>query len=179
MWDGTDRGWSDPTFTARIGHRPNAAWNVGASFSRGAYLQSNASNLPAGSSAGDFQQTSVGTDVSFAWHHWQFWGEAIATRFDVPRVGDAETLGYFIEAKYKLTPNIFTALRWNQQFFDKVSDGAGGRQPWDYDAWRVDAALGWRLSRDLQTKLQYSFNYQKGPLQQGEQLVAAQATVKL
>ena len=131
-----------------------------------------------GTSRTDYRQLVLGQDVSFAWHHWQFWGEAIATRFDVPRVGDVETLGYFIEAKYKLTPNIFTALRWNQQFFDKVSDGAGGRQPWDYDAWRVDAALGWRLTRHLQTKLQYSFNHQKGPLQQGEQLVAAQATVK-
>ena len=38
--------------------------------------------------------------------------------------------------------------------------------------------VGYRFSRHLQGKLQYSYSQQHGPLQQGEQLFAAQLTVK-
>jgi hypothetical protein len=134
--------------------------------------------LPAGTTLNDFSQTTVGTDVSWAWRHWQVWAEAIATRFEVPNVGDAESIAWFLEAKYKFTPRFFGAVRWNQQLFDEVPDGAGGFQPWDRDIWRLDTALGCRLTRHLQGKLQYSYSHQKGTLQQGEQLVAAQVTLK-
>jgi hypothetical protein len=48
----------------------------------------------------------------------------------------------------------------------------------DRDAWRVDTGLGCRFSRHFQGKLQYSFNHQDGSLLQGEQLLAAQLTLK-
>ncbi len=181
VWDATDLGWENPTVSARLGCRPNAAWNLGASFSRGAYLQPGAGRVaafPAGRSIGDFAQTTFGADLSYAWHHWQLWGEVFGSRFEVPNVGDADTVAYYLEAKYKFTTQLFGALRWNQQFFGKVPDGKGGEATWDRDAWRVDAALGCRLTRHLQGKLQYSFSHQHSSLQQGEQLVAAQVTVK-
>ena len=179
VWDATDHNWSDPTVTARLGTRPNAAWNLGTSFSRGGYLIANpALTLPAGRRTSDFPQTTIATDISYAWHHWQFWAEVIGTRFAVPNVGNADTLSYFLEAKYKLTTSLFTAVRWNQQFFGKVPDGTGATQRWDQDAWRIDASLGWRIDRHLQTKLQYSYTHQQGPLLQADQLLAAQLTVK-
>ena len=96
----------------------------------------------------------------------------------MPNVGDADTVAYYIEAKYKITTQLFAAVRWNQQCFGEVPNGAGGETSWDRDAWRVDTALGYRFTRHLQGKLQYSYTHQKGSLQQGEQLVAAQATLK-
>jgi hypothetical protein len=178
-WDGSKLGWKNPTFSGRLATRPNAAWNIGSSFSHGAYLLPAASpTLPAGRGQGDFAQTTVGTDVSFAWHRWQFWAEAIASRFEVPNVGDADTISYFLEAKRKLGARCFAALRWNQQFFDKVPDGAGGLQRWDQDIWRVEGALGYRFNRHVQGKVQYSYSRQQGAFQQGEQLVAAQLTVR-
>ncbi len=179
QWDGTERTWEAPTVTGRLAYRPNAAWNIGSSVSSGAYLQpAAASTLPAGTGIGDFRELDVGEDVSFAWHRWQLWAEAIATRFDVPRVGNADTLGYYLEAKYEFGPRLFGALRWNQQFYGTVADGLGGQAPWGRDLWRTDAAVGYRLTRYLQTKVQYSYLRENGPLQQGEQLVAAQVTLK-
>ena len=46
--------------------------------------------------------------------------------FQVPRVGDADTFAYYLEGKYKFTPQLFGALRWNQQLFATVPDGLGG-----------------------------------------------------
>ena len=100
------------------------------------------------------------------------------SRFEVPRAGDADTLAYYLEGRYALTPSLFAALRWNQQFFGDVADSSGDQHAWDRDAWRVDTALGYRFTRHVQAKLQYSYDRQRGDLQQGEQLVAAQLTLK-
>jgi hypothetical protein len=176
QWDGFNHQWSHPTFTGRVGYRPNAAWDVGANASYGAYFQSSASGP--GVSVNDFQQLTVGPDVSFAWRHWQFWGEAMASRFEVPNVGNAETVAYYLETKYKFTPELFGAVRWNQQLFDDVPNGAGGEEPWDNDIWRVDGAIGYRFTQHIQTKVQYSYSHQKGAIQQGEQMAAVQLTIK-
>ncbi|HZF01847.1 MAG TPA: hypothetical protein VE344_08135 [Methylomirabilota bacterium] len=179
VWDATQLGWANPTVTGRLGFRPDESWNLGVSASGGAYLlPSAASTLPAGKNIGDYRQYTIGQDASYAWHHWQFWEEIIASRFEVPNVGNADTLAYYLEAKYKITTHLFASARWNQQFFGTVNDGAGHQVAWDNDAWRTDAALGWRWNQHLQTKIQYSYNHQRGALQQGEQLVAAQITAK-
>ncbi len=178
-WDARDVGWAHPTLSARFGYTPNAAWNYGVSASHGAYLlPAAAATLPAGRGIGGYQQTTLGTDVSWSHRAWQVWGEAMVARFEVPNVGNADTFIWFVEAKYKITPNLFTALRWNQQLFGTVPDGTGGTQHWDRNVLRMDSALGYRFSRHLQGKLQYSYTHENGPIQQGEQLLAAQITVK-
>jgi hypothetical protein len=178
-WDFVDWSLSHPTFSGRVGYRPNAAWNIGANGSVGPYLILDPGEEKTfGVKMGDFNQITLGPDVSFAWRHWQFWGEAMASRFEVPYVGDADTLAYYLETKYKFTPELFGAVRWNQQFFEDVPNGAGGKTPWDRDMWRVDSALGYRFTRHMQAKLQYSYTHQKGPFQQGEQMAALQFTLK-
>lgn len=178
-WDPFRINWDHPTVSGRIGYSPNASWRVGSSFSYGAYLlPPAAATLPASTGLGDSKQLTVGTDVSWSWRHWQVWAEAIAARFEVPNVGDAETLSYFLEAKYKFTPKLFGAARWNQQLFDEVPNGAGGSTGWDQDVWRIETALGYRFTRHIQTKLQYSFSEMNGPIDQGQQLVAGQLTLR-
>ena len=180
-WDGRDIGWDHPTVSSRIGYRPSVVWNLGTSFSYGTYLLPIArrgTNFPAGKGISDYNQITFVGDASYEWRHWQFWGEIFFSRFQVPNVGDADTLAYYFETKYKITPKLFAALRWNQQFFADINDGAGGEVPWDRDIWRTDAVLGYRLTRHLQAKIQYSFSDQHGKLQQGEQLLAGQITLK-
>jgi len=175
-WDPFELQWENPTYTGRIGMRPNAAWNIGANASYGPYLLPSA-NTPT-VDISKFQQFTIGPDISFSWRHWQFWAEAMAARFEVPNVGNADTIAYYLESRYKITPKLFGALRWNQQFFDDVKNAAGADVPWDRDIWRAEVALGYRFTRHLQTKLQYSYSRQKGNLQEGEQMAAAQLTLK-
>ena len=74
--------------------------------------------LPPGRDIGDYREFVLGQDVSFAWRHLQLWAEFYEARFEVPRVGNADTFAYYyIEAKYKFTPQLFGAIRWNQQLF--------------------------------------------------------------
>jgi hypothetical protein len=96
-------------------------WDFGISGSVGSYLQPEAApTLPSGHSIGDYHQILIGHDVAFAWHHFQLWAEVFGTRFQVPNVGNADILSYYLEAKYKITPQLFVAARWNQQLYGNV-----------------------------------------------------------
>ena len=178
-WKLNDSLWQYSTVSGRLGFRPSPAWNHGASFSVGPYLSPDAgADLPPGQSIRDYDQITFGYDLSYAWHRWQLWGEVFVSRFEVPNVGNANVLTYYLEAKYKITSGLFAAARWNQQFFGTVNNGASGQEGWGNDIYRIDLALGYRFNRHLQGKIQYSFNHRDASLQQGEQLVAAQVTLR-
>jgi hypothetical protein len=178
-WNVTETGFDHPTFSGRVGFRPNQIWNFGLSASDGPYFRSEAQQtLPPGRSIGDYREFVLGQDASFAWHHLQLWAEFYEARFEVPRVGDADTFAYYFEAKYKFTPQLFGALRWNQQLFSSVPDGEGGHPRWSQDLWRIDVAAGYRFTSHTQLKLQYSFQQKTTGPRDDNHLIAAQLTVR-
>jgi predicted porin len=134
--------------------------------------------LPFGRDIGDYDQIVLAQDVSFAWHHLQLWAEFHEARFEVPNLGNAETFGYFIEAQYKITPQLFGALRWNQQFFNEVPNGDGTEAQWSRDISRVEVAIGYRFTIHTQLKLQYYVDYIEEAPRNFSHTFAAQFTVR-
>ncbi len=178
-WNLTETGFDHPTFSGRVGFRPNQIWNFGLSASDGPYFRSEAEQtLPPGRSIGDYREFVLGQDAGFALHHLQLWSEFYEARFEVPRVGDADTFAYYFEAKYKFTPQLFGALRWNQQLFSDIPDSAGGQVRWSQDLWRIDVAAGYRFTSHIQLKLQYSFQQETTGPHDDNHLIAAQLTVR-
>lgn len=176
-WSVTQMGFEHPTFSTRVGFRPNEMWNLGFSGSAGPYLLPVAApTLPAGRGLSDYRELVLAQDLSFAWHHLQLWAEFYEARFEVPGIGNADTFSYYLEAKYKITPQLFAALRWNQQLFGTIRDESQ-RTKWGNDIWRIDAAIGYRFTNYLQGKVQYSLS-QQNSAQEGEHLVAVQLTAK-
>jgi hypothetical protein len=178
-WDATAIGFENPTVSGRIGFQPNPAWNFGVSASDGTYLRPEAAaTLPPGRSIGDYHEVLLGQDISYAFHHLQIWAEFYEVRFQVPRVGNADTFAYYLEGKYKFTPQFFGALRWNQQLFSTVPDGMGGSARWGHDLWRIDTSLGYRFSAHTQLKLQYSFQDENSDSRDLVHTLAAQFTLR-
>jgi hypothetical protein len=178
-WNVTAIGFDHPSVNARVGFRPNQMWNFGLSVSDGSYLRPEAEGtLPRGRDIGDYRELVVGQDASFAWHHLQVWAEFYEARFEVPRVGDVDTFAYYFEAKYKFTPQLFGAVRWNQQLFGSVANNAGGNIRWGQDLGRVDAAVGYRFTTHTQLKLQYSFQQETTGPRDDNHTLAAQFTVR-
>ena len=174
MWDGTMVQWQHPTFSGRLGWRPNAMWNFGFSASAGTYLERAArATLAPGTGFEDYREIVLGQDAGFAWHHWQVWAEVFAARFEIPGVGNADSLAYYVEAKYKITPQLFGALRWNQQLFANLDGQRIGR-----DIARLDAALGYRFTAHTQLKLQWSLQHEDTAPRAFGHTLAAQFTVK-
>jgi hypothetical protein len=90
-------------------------------------------------------------------------------------VGGVRVLSGFIEARRKLGALTWLAARWNQSWFGDIP---GTSREWDRDGWRLDLALGHRLSRNMQAKLQYSLAERTGQDQEGDHMLAAQVTVR-
>jgi hypothetical protein len=178
-WNATETGFEHPSFDGRLGFRPNEMWNFGLSVSNGEYFRPEAeATLPRGRDIDDYRELVLGQDASFAWHHLQLWAEFYEARFQVPRIGDADTLAYYVEAKYKFTPQLFGALRWNQQLFTRISDGVGGSIRWSQNLGRVDSAIGYRFTTHTQLKLQYSFQHETTGPRGDNHLLGAQFTVR-
>jgi hypothetical protein len=163
-----DFSFDHPAVDLRVGFRPNEAWRFGFSAAEGSYLQPDARLLsyyaPPGAPStpyqsgnlDDYRQYLLGQDISYARGHLQIWAEAFESRFEVPRLGNADVFAYYIEAKYKITPQLFGALRWNQELFATENDPAGRPVAKAHDIWRVDGAVGYRFTAHSQLKLQYS-----------------------
>jgi hypothetical protein len=178
-WPITRMDFDNPTVSGRVGFRPNEMWTFGVSASDGTYFRSEAMRtLPYGTEIGDYHERVISQDIGFAWHHWQLWAEFFEARFEIPRFGDADTFAYYLEAKYKFTPQFFGAVRWNQQFFGDVTNIYGGTAPWGRDLWRADLAAGYRFTAHTQLKLQYSFQRDNYGLRDLTHLFAAQFTVR-
>ena len=178
-WYITENGFENPTFSSRLGFRPNEAWNFGFSGSEGPYFRREAEpTLPPGRDIDDYREFVLGQDISFAWHHLQLWAEFYEARFEVPTVGNADTFAYYIEAKYKFTPQFFGAIRWNQQLFGMISDGLGGQAHWSPDLDRIDIAATYRLTTHTQLKVQYSFQHETTLPGHDNHLLATQFTVR-
>lgn len=177
-WSITQTGFDSPTFSGRVAVRPDQIWNIGFSASGGPYLLPRAAaTLPADRDVGDYRELVLAQDVSFAWHHLQLWAEFYEARFEVPLLGNADTFAYYLEAKYKIAPQLFGAVRWNQQLFSTMRDEET-RVQWGDNVGRIDAALGYRFTNHLQGKLQYSISHREASPDNAEHLVGAQLTLK-
>ena len=160
-WTAEDLYFRHPTVSGRIGYTPNPMWNFGLSASTGAYLLPVAIHtLPPSTGLGDYRQEMIAQDVRFAWHHLQLWAEMFEARFTIPHVGDARTYSYYVESRYKITPQWFGAVRWNEQWYSRIADSLPGSTPWGNDVWRVDLASGYRFTPHTQWKIQYSWQHE-------------------
>ncbi len=178
-WDVARTQWQNPTVSGRLGYHPDESWNLGASASAGSYLLPSAQpTLATGTNLGDYREVLFGQDISYAWHHLQFWAELYEADFEIPRVGNAGTFAWYLEAKYKFTPQFFAALRWNQQLYGSVPDGLGGQVRWGRNVWRIDIAPTYRFSAHIQFKLQYSLQNEDTGQREYSSLLAAQFVMR-
>ncbi len=172
-WGAQKEQWQHPTVSARLGFRPSEMWNLGVSGSVGPYLNQDAILLGPGYSLRDYRQITLAQDFSFAWHQWQIWAEFYEARFEIPTIGNADTFAYYLETKYKFTPQFFGALRWNQQLFNRI-DG----QRWGRETWRIDTSAGYRFTPHTQLKLQHSFQKESNAPQSDNHILGVQFTVR-
>jgi hypothetical protein len=179
-WDAARVQWQHPTFSGRVGYRPDESWYVGFSGSAGPYLApETAPPLAPDYRLDDYRETVWGQDIAYAWHHVQFWAEVYEATFAIPEIGRARTVSYYLEAKYKFTPQLAGAVRWNQQLYGDIPDGAGGQVPWGTDVWRLDLAPSYRFTPHTELKLQYSLQQDGISLRRTARLLAVQFILRL
>lgn len=178
-WSVSKRSWRWPAAGVRIGFHPDERWSLGLSAADGAYLRAGAAGSVAPDfSLRDYRERVFGADLSYARHHLELWVEVLVARFAVPTVATVETRTGYLEAKYKVSPRWFAAVRLNRQEFSSVTAGDGARLPWGSDVWRLDLAPGCRLTPHVQVKLQGSLQRDDRGPRTWSALAATQLTVR-
>ncbi len=163
---------------------------LGTSLTEGPYLNGSVnSQLPAGTSLRDYTQKALDFDFQYTLHHFEIYGELLFTNFKVPNISQRlGSTGYYVELKYTWAPRFYTALRWNQIFFDRVrpsadysyedptypglSNSAGVR--FDYNVNSLEVGLGFRITERLLTKVSMIHDRTLGGLDPRNNTFAAQ-----
>ena len=159
-WSPWEENGSHPTVTARVGYRPDTAWAFGLSASHGTYLRSDAeSTLRVGDDRGDFDHTLLGADVRWSHHQFQVLGEVLASRSHTTVAGDLDAFAYYLEGRWKLNSTVSLAARWAQEWNDDfASAGKTAVRAYTREIWRATAAVGFRITKNVLIKTEYSYN---------------------
>ena len=159
-WHPDSSDFDHPTFSVRAGFRPDAAWALGVSASRGPYLSIDTEPLmPGGIDPADLTQSTVGIDARWAHHDVIIAGEVIASEFETAAAGDLRTLGWFLQARWKAAPGFWLAGRVGQMVFNEADSSRGQDVEWNDTVWRAELGAGWRLTPNLLLKANYSFTH--------------------
>jgi len=152
----------------RVVVRPSAAFALGASAARGAYLsRSLASALPEGKRVEDGVQTAVGLDGEFSQGRFLARGETIWSRWTLPVAltsAENETLdaiSVMAEARYRILPGTDVVARAERLGFDRLSSSRG-LQTWEAPVRRFEIGAAYSLLRNVAVKASWQRNLRDG-----------------
>jgi hypothetical protein len=146
--------------SARVASRPVLGLVLGASASRGAYLDRDATSGLA-VDGDSFAQRALGLDVEYSRDYWLLRAEGVWNAWDVPRIrepwvaGPLRARGLYVEGRYKLMPGLYIAARVDHLAFNQP---AGMAVPWDAPVLRFEGGGGYSIRRNLLARAVYQHN---------------------
>jgi hypothetical protein len=146
---------------ARVGVTPAVGLVLGASAARGAWLSR--SVAPDSSPV----QQSFGADAEYSRDHWIVRWELVWSRWGFPQAltpdhtTTLDSLGTWVEGRYRVTPRIFIAARGDRLGFSTLRGATIGRAglPWDAPVRRMEGAVGYYLERNLVVRASVQGNW--------------------
>lgn len=166
-------------FAGRAVVRPVASTAIGVSAARGAWLNGPMEDEVAGESAGRSQQTALGGDMEYSSGRVLVRGEVIRSAWRLPAFGRLEfdepivAISSLIEARYKILPGLYVAIRGDRLDFSAIR-GTAGPAEWDAQTWRVETGLGYSVTRNITVKMSWQKNHRDGGRIRKDALVAGQ-----
>jgi hypothetical protein len=154
---------SGVTVASRIAIVRPSGLTVGVSASRGSWVGRGVTSLlPTGQQNRGTSQTLVGLDTEFARGHWILRGEWWHSRFGVPTLTQAlGATGGFAEARYRFLPRWQVSARADRLTFSRITGESVVPTPWDAPMWRVEGAVGYRISRHFDLRAGYQHNWRE------------------
>lgn len=164
----------------RLVARPHAALQLGASGSRGAWLnrtlEDAVGDAPEVSRA---RQVAVGGDAEYSAGRFLVRGEIIRSTWHLPRIGapvidgDLVATASLLEGRYKVAAGLYVAVRGDRIDFNQVL-GSRVRNTWDADTWRLEAGGGYSITRNITLKGAWQRNRRDGGRVRHDDLLTAQ-----
>jgi hypothetical protein len=130
---------------------------VGVSAARGAFLADEVrSELPGSLGDRQYPQRAFGADAEYSRAHWLVRTETVFSQWRLPAV-EAPALdevgagSWMVEGRYTILPQLYAAARVDRLWFGEIQ-GTSRRDTWDAGVRRVEAGVGYRLSRGVTVK---------------------------
>ena len=190
-WTGavTAGSLSDPRFrdnntgrqaAGRLVARPTVALALGASASRGAWLNRNIDDAVAGVDAGNrSRQTAFGGDAEFSTGPLLVRGEVIRSTWTLPPIATLAltdplaATSMLVEGRYKIAPGFYLAMRGERMDFSRIT-GEHGPDTWEARTWRFETGVGYSITRNIQVKASWQRNERDGGRVRRDSLLAGQ-----
>ena len=107
-------------------------------------------------------QTLFGIDAEFARGHWILRGEGWHSEFDVPTLTQSlSSTGGFAEVRYRFHPRWQVSARGDRLTFSTIDGATLPSAAWDAPIWRAEAAIGYRISRHVDVRAGYQYNWRE------------------
>jgi class 3 adenylate cyclase len=141
---------------------------LGLSFNEGPYVRNDVSNAPEFPLSGTtYDQTLWAFDAALARGPFMFRGEVIHDSWDVPNINEEIVdIGYSVEAQVDVATGWSLAARYGAIDFREIRDSGD----WDWDTRRLEASVGYRITRNAGLLLAWGMNWDGGPLDPDDDL---------
>jgi hypothetical protein len=154
---------SGKTIMGRIGLAPTPGLRFGVSGALGPYLVEGLNEqLAPGQNVNEFYQTLGMVDAEFATGHLELRAEGAWNTWQTPTVGDLDVTTGYVEMKYSFPFGGFAAGRLDGMRFSEIEDSNGVKHPWDSNIARWEIGAGYRIDRNILTKLVYQHTTLEG-----------------
>jgi hypothetical protein len=142
----------------RLGAEPVPGLRLGLSGAYGPYIERQGDDrFDEPFDPNDYDQSVVGYDLELSRGRVRIFSEAYVSAWEAPLVADElRVLGAYGEARYAFLPGWYAAARIDRMDFNDIAPATGApRTGWDDDVLRFEAAIGWRLAREVLVKLDW------------------------
>ena len=139
---------------AKIGYAVTPGLRMYASWAQGAYLADAVTPyVPAGKTINDYNQTVWVGSAQYQWRHFFVLTEFFYNHYETPLrdEGLAQT-SFYVQGVYTFRPGWYVAARYDELRHEKVQDSSGSTVTWDDNVHRIEAGLGYHVSRELLAK---------------------------
>ena len=169
-----------PSYVAHMGYRILPEFYLGMAYSSGPYLGDGPRRLIGRDEVNSYQQKIWEVEFLYERGKTQVRGEAFHDKWAVPKVMDnpVDVSGY-VEIRQKFLPGFYGALRYGTMRFNEIHLSSGGMAAWDFDIWRAQAAVGYRILRNLDVRAEYMFNHMAGPRDARDNLLSLQCRFEI
>jgi hypothetical protein len=154
-----------PQVSGRVAVHPTVGLTLGSSAARGDWLGNDVKSLLPDPDR-SYAQTAIGADAEYSRDYWLVRAELVWSRFNVPlaasgRVEDLDSLGMWVEGRYRLTPRITFAGRLDRLGFSTVERN-GAPVSWDAPVNRYEADVSYNIQRNLVARVAIQHNEREG-----------------
>lgn len=165
--------------TVHLAYNFSPGLRLGGSAYYGPYLFDNGFNdsLPTGASFTDYINAGAGYELYFAHRMLEIHSEGFFSYWEHPYLPRLDVLSGYAEGKYTVHAGWYLAGRFDWYMPGDVSNAAGETKGWDYDLYRYEFGLGFKLNRATITKLVAQLNRYPDEEDLNHDLVAFQIVV--